>query len=554
MATSLSSASKTPPWVAGLIVFVLAFDLAFFWQHAADAYHSEFGGHPDEAAHVVTGLFVHDALIEAAHDARDGFQGSVVDTGKRFADDYYSHYPKIGLGVWPPFFYLVQSAWTLALGASTTTLLLLMAVLAGQLGVFVYRALRDEYGVLASGLGMVLVLSLPLVRNYYGMVMAETLSALLMLGATLAFGDFLDRERKGDAIWFGVFSTLAILTKGTGLALALAAPLALLWTRKLHLLKRPALWSAVMIVVIFAGPWTWATRHLGAGGWEQPSPSWSFTREALPYYGRKLGLALGVGALPFFVFGLVVKLRLAGAHRGRWAACAALIVAIVVFQSLAPVGREDRHLIPALPAACMVVVAGLCAAEEWWRKRRSSEPAAPGANPAMRPGLIFGLGAVLLLAPPLASAPRAPKGWYGFASLAEALLSEAPPEAVTLVSSDATGEGMFIAEVALREDRPGHVIQRASKSLSRSTWSGSGYSPAFQRDDEVLSFLLRSGITYLVLDDTVPPGKRREHHEQLHRLVTNNPDRFFPVADSEGSRSGKIQSSPIRLFKIVRKN
>jgi len=554
MAISLPSLSKTPPWVAGWIVFVLAFDLAFFWQHAADAYHSEFGGHPDEAAHVVTGLFVHDALVEAGHYAREGFHGPVVETGKRFADDYYAHYPKIGLGVWPPFFYLVQSAWTLALGASPMTLLLLMAVLAGQLGVFVYRALREEYGVLASSLGVVLVLSLPVVRNYYGMVMAETLSALLMLGAMLAFGDFLDRERKGDAIWFGVFAALAILTKGTGLALALAAPLALLWTRKLHLLKRPALWAAVLIVVIFAGPWTWATRHLGAGGWDQTSPSWGFTREALPYYGRKLALALGVGALPLFVFGLVVKLRSAGTHRGRWAACAGLIVAIVVFQSLAPVGREDRHLIPALPAACMFAIAGLCAVEEWWRRRRSSEPAAAAAGTSMRPGLIFGLGAVLLLAPPLASAPRASKAWYGFASLAEALLSEAPPEAVTLVSSDATGEGMFIAEVALREERPGHVIQRASKSLSSSNWSGSGYTPAFQRDDEVLSFLLRSGITYIVLDDTVPPGKRRAHHEQLHRVITGNPDRFFPVAESEGSRSGEIQPLPIRLFKIVRKN
>jgi hypothetical protein len=534
-----------------LILFVLAFDLAFFWQHAADAYHSEFGGHPDEPAHVVTGLFVHDALLEFGQYLKGGMHGSIVDLGRQFANDYYNHYPKIGLGVWPPVFYLVQSAWTLVFGASTVTLLLLMAVLAGRVGLQVYRGLRDEYHFLASALGVALVLSLPLVRTYYGMVMAETLSALFMFGATLAFGDFLDRGCKKDAIWFGVLSTLAILTKGTGLALALAAPLALLWTRKLSLLKRPALWGAVLIIVIFAGPWTYATRTLGAGGWEEPHPSWHYTSAALPYYLKKFGIALGMGALPFFVFGLVAKLRGTQPHRGRWVACAALIISVIVFQSLVPAGKEDRHLIPALPAACMFVVAGLCAVEGWWRKSRNTA-GDPAASPA-RPGLIFCLGAILVLLQPLVLAPRVSKGSYGFASLADTMLSEAPPDAVTLVSSDATGEGMFIAEVALREERPGHIIQRISKTLSHSEWSGGNYEPKFTTDEEVLNFLLHSGITYLVLDDNVSPLRRRENHDQLKRVVTSHPEWFFPLAESEGARGGEIQSQPVRIYKIVPK-
>ena len=71
------------------------------------------------------------------------------------------------------------------------------------------------------------------------------------------------------------------------------------------------------------------------------------------------------------------------------------------------------------------------------------------------------------------------------------------------------------------------------------------------------SFCCAAGITYLACWTSTcncPEGKQREHHAQLHRVVTNHPDRFFPVAEPEGSRSGEIQSSPIRLFKIVRKN
>jgi hypothetical protein len=554
MDSSPSLPSKRPAWIIGLIVIVLAFDFAFFWQYQTGAYQSEFGGHPDEAAHVVTGLFVRDALVEAGHYAVDGFHGSPVQRGREFADSYYAHYPKIGLGVWPPFFYLVQSAWTLPFGATRTILLVLMAALAGAVGALVYRALQEEYGILAAGFGAALVLSLPLVRSHYSMMMAETLSTLLMFGAILAFGLFLDRERKSDALWFGVLAALAILTKGTGLALALAAPLALLFVRKFRLLRRPVLWSAVLIVVLVAGPWTWATRNLGKGGWLQPEPSWSFAREALPYYAGKFGLALGLGALLLAGLGLVARLRPAARNQGRWAASGALIIAVIVFQSIAPVGLEARHIIPALPAACMFTIAGLCFAVEWlvgkWRGPSAESPAIRS-----RMGhVVFGLAAVSLLASLWFSSPRAQKGCSGFAPVAEAMLSEAAPVEVTLVSSDATGEGMFISEVALHEARPGHVIQRASKSLASSTWSGSGYTPAFQKDEDVLAFLLKAKIRYLVLDETVSDDKRREHHDQLLRVVATHAEQFQPVAEAEAWRLGELRTGMIRLYKVSLRN
>src|ERR1700761_8216693 len=90
-------------WIVSLVVFLAAFALAFAWQRSFGSYQSEFGGHPDEPGHVVTGLFVRDALVEAWHYSAGGFHGSSVRFGKDFADRYCSHYPKICLGVWPPF-------------------------------------------------------------------------------------------------------------------------------------------------------------------------------------------------------------------------------------------------------------------------------------------------------------------------------------------------------------------------------------------------------------------------------------------------------------------
>ena len=539
-ATCPPAEKKSRAWVVTAIVFVAAFDLAFFWQRAGGAHRSEFGGHPDEGGHYVTGLFVRDSLVMAAHYAADGFHGSPLRVGKEFADTYYGHYPKIGLGVWPPVFYLVQSAWTLPFSPSRTSILLLMCALAAVVAVQLFRVLREEFGIWQAALGAALWLSLPLVRSYYGMVMAETLSAVLMFGAALAFGDFLDREKRGDVLRFGLLAALAILTKGTGLALVLAAPLALVLTGRFHLLKRPGLWSAVLIVALLAGPWTWATRNLGKGGWVEPNPSWHFTREALPYYVTKLGLGLGIVVLLFFCIGVFVKFRACPRNRGRWTAAGAFIASVVVFQSIAPVGLEARHLISALPAALMFAVAGFVAVT-----KREAAASRRGSLVAVALGVLVLAGAVW---------PLSTKGFTGFAPLAEAMLAEAAPTDVTLVSSDARGEGMFISEVAMHEKRPGHVIQRASKALAKSTWSGSGYAPLFNSDEDILAFLTGGKIQYLAIDDAVPEDKRREHQEQLRRVIGQHADQFTLVASAEMTRDGEPQSAPARLYKVRRKN
>ena len=534
---------KSRAWVVGCIVFVLAFDLAFFWQRVGGAYESEFGGHPDEGGHYVTGLFVRDSLVMAWHYAADGFHGSPIHVGKDYGNDYYAHYPKIALGVWPPFFYLVQSAWTLPFSPSRVSVLLLLCALAAVVAVQLFRVLREEFGTWPAALGTALWISLPLVRTYYGTVMAETLSTVTMFGAVLAFGDFLDREKRGDALRFGLFAALAILTKGTGLALVLAAPLALLFTRRFHLLKRGALWLAVTIIAVLAGPWTWATRNLGKGGWVEPNPSWHFTREAMPYYATKLGLGLGIVVLLLFCLGVFVKVRARSGNQGRWAAAGAFIISVLIFQSIAPVGLEARHLISALPAAIMFAMAGFVTL---------AKPSASGSPPASRRGLALVFG-VLVFASSVW--PLSQKGFAGFAPLAEAMLANAEANDVALVSSDARGEGMFISELAMREPRrPAHGIQRASKELAVSAWSGSNYAPRFTSDDELLAMLTSGKIQYLVLDDALPEDKRQVHHDQLKRVVEEHAEIFVLIASAEITRGGELQFAPVKLYKIQRKN
>lgn len=537
---------NTPPvppnrmrtWLMMALVLVLGFDLAFAWQRHAGAYSSEFGGHPDEAAHYVTGLMIRDYIAK-------GMPGNPMT----FAQEYYRHYPKIALGIWPPVFYLVQSAWTLPFGVSRTSMLLLICVLAAILATMLFCSLREEVGGVPAALGGALLLSLPLVRENYSMVMAEMLSAVFMFGAAYAFGRFLEEEKRSHVLWFGLLSALAILTKGTGVALALMAGLALLISGKWALLRRPALWGAAVLTVVLAGPWTWHFRNEGRlhGAWMEPSTSLHYISLALPYFGGKLFFSLGLVVVAFMLVGMWVKLAGPGARKGRWAAFAALIVGVFVFHVLTPVALEARYLIPVLPAGVAFAVAGMGAlvARLGGRVSEGVKAWAPAAATALLLGASVGW---FTLYPPRWRA----KQWTGFRPLAQLICRDhAPGTATVLVSSDASGEGMFISELAMADERPGHVVERASKVLASMQWTGREYRPRFASDEALLEYLGSGAFGYVALDDSISGFKRQAHHEMLERVLTGNPARFAEVASAPMVRDSILQAAPARLFRVM---
>jgi dolichyl-phosphate-mannose-protein mannosyltransferase len=538
------------PLKARAAAFVLFFAFAALFQFLSGAYRSEFGGHPDEAAHYVTGLMVRDFIATPRAWAHP----------KAFAADYYLHYPKIGLGIWPPVFYVVQSAWTLVFTPARASVLLLMAALAAALALVFFETLRPRFGVTAL-VGALALLALPLVQSYYAMVMAETLSALLMFGAAVLFGKFLDDENPRDAIGFALCASLAILTKGTGLALALVPPLAILFTRKFSLLKNRWLWIAAAIVLVLAGPWTFATRDLGKGGWLEPNPSWHFTKQALGYYAGKLFVAVGLLIALIALSGAVVAFR-SREQRGFSASLTALVIGVWFFQSLAPVGLEARHLIPAVPAVMAFFVIGLSAATKWLMKGRRFT-----ISNAVAVESLWALAyAIFGIAMAIVSSERLPtKHFSGFGPVAYKLLNNPRNrDAVLLVSSDATGEGMFISEVAMRDaHRPGHIVQRASKAFTPDTgfaknWSGAQYQPRFSTEAALRDFLIngepgKPRIDFLAVDNSVPERNRVLHHDLLRRAIESDPLHFVLVCSSPLIRAGVEQKTPVRAYRIVRR-
>jgi hypothetical protein len=112
-----------------------------------------------------------------------------------------------------------------------------------------------------------------------------------------------------------------------------------------------------------------------------------------------------------------------------------------------------------------------------------------------------------------------------------------------LIVSDPKGEGIFIAEVAAAEQRPGHVIERGSKTLSRSNWLGRGYVLLFPATEDLMRYFESDPGRILILDD---PDSQSPDAALVERTVAAYPDRWrliaqYPRIHSAGRAPGEVR-------------
>src|SRR5262249_1703157 len=110
----------------------LAVIIALQWRNAA--FESEFTTISDESAHYVTGLMLRDYIAEG-----------LPQPPMAYATHYYERYPRIGLGQWPPLFYVLQAFWTIAFGVSRVSIVILMAAISASLLTTTYAVCSRYY-------------------------------------------------------------------------------------------------------------------------------------------------------------------------------------------------------------------------------------------------------------------------------------------------------------------------------------------------------------------------------------------------------------------------
>ena len=235
---------------------LLCWGLSFGLLSLSDVLQSEFGGHPDEASHYVTGLMIFDYL-----------SGHLGENPLQFAEAYYEYYPKVAIGHFPPGYYVFESLWFALFSESIGSVFLFQSFVCALLAGFIGCAVTAARGHRLLGIGCALVCcSLPLVQRYAGMVMSDLLLGLFCFLACLSYAAFLRNPSYFLSFLFGCLAATAIMIKGSGLMLAFVPPIALILTRNYDLFKSRKFWASTIPVLLVCLPWMFLTYKITEEG------------------------------------------------------------------------------------------------------------------------------------------------------------------------------------------------------------------------------------------------------------------------------------------------
>lgn len=495
--------------MVSLVVFLFLLALTLTLQVRSGAYESDFGGHPDEAAHVVTGLMVRDYL------AGPFWSGTHP---MRYAEDYYDRFPKVAIGHYPPGFYVIEGLWLLP-SRSQTAALLLPAFLTTLTAWIIFMTTRKLMNFAAAVAASLVFPLMELVQTYTAIVMSDMLLVIWCLLATLSFSRFLATGYARWSLAFGFLAAAAILTKGSGLLLALVPPVAILLTARFRILLAPKLWLAPVPVLLLAVPWLVMTTHITSEGMSA-APLNEYFQQAIPYYSSHMVSVLGIGMITLAIFAVGLGVKSFRREKGLPATEATLwglVVAVFFFYCAVPSGLDERYLLPVIPPMLML---GFAAVDRIASRVRDRVPAISPIPIVAALALLVGWETF--------GSPE--KIFKGHTQVVNVLLESSYKPLNLLICSDARGEGALVAAAALlAPDRV--VVQRGTKLLSSSDWLGRGYAENFANENEMLEILKKSGITHVIVDEGVPEPSVWPHQISVGKAIRDRPDRFRDVRE-----------------------
>lgn len=511
----------------GVVAFAALLGIIVILQILGGAYASGFGGYPDEPAHLVTSLMVRDFI--AGLDFRHPLQ---------FAQQYYYHYPKVAIGVWPPVLYGALGTWFLLVGASRGSAMLFIALVAATTASVIYFTGKRLIGRWAGVLAAVLFVASPLVQEASARVMAEHLVTLGMLVSTLCFARFVRTERISDGLAFGSVAAVAILTHGNAWALGLVPAITLALTNRWYLLRRSGLWLAALPALVFCIPWyVSAPSIINARGGGVAS----MIVEAVPSYTRFIYFGAGLPVLIFALIGVwdtVIRVKPRTKVAAEWAALAALAIATFVLHCVVPVPVDSRFTVLLLPSIVLFSAAGVNLIAHYLGARLPIGVARVGL--ALTLVATFAVGSFAL---PL----QLRNGGYG-ALVHDVMARVSHIPQIWLISSGSTGEGCLVAAVALQERRPESYVLRGKTILAGGDWFWRSTRDRFDTPAKLARLLDDMRVTLIVIDDSVPPRDQRPYHARLQKLVASESETWKLIGSYPQTEDGIVLPNSLHVY------
>jgi hypothetical protein len=500
----------------GLAAFAVLLGIIVTVQALGGAYASGFGGEPDEAAHLVTSLMVRDFI--AGLDFRHPWE---------FAQQYYYHYPKVMIGIWPPGFYGALGIWSLMVGASRGAAMMFIAIVAATTASVIYFTGKQLIGRWAGVLAALLFLASPLVQESSARVMTEHLSTLGMLVSTLCFARFTRTGRIGDGFAFGTVAAAAILTHGNAWALGLVPGVTIVLTNRWYLQRRLGLWLAAVPVLVTCVPWyLFAPSEINVRAGDFAS----LFLEAVPAYAWYIYLGAGFAILTFAfvgVWGTIIRVKPRTEVAPEWAALVGLAIATFILHCVVPVPIQNRFMVLLIPCIVLFSAAGV---------NRIAHRLRALPIGIVRVGLALALMAAFCVESFGLPLRLRNTGYEALVRDVMARVSNVPQ--VWLISSDPIGEGCLVAAVALQEARPNSYVLRAKTLLGGGDAYWRNMQDRFDTPAKLAGLLDDMPVTIIVIDDQIPPDVHRPYQDRLRKLVVSDGDKWEPIGSYPQTKGG----------------
>jgi hypothetical protein len=467
-------------WWLAAVLAVAVLVAAGQWRYGA--WSAGYGAYPDEPAHFVGGLMVHDFLLSGTHYPLT------------FAKNYYLFQPYFAIGYWPPLFYLMEGGWMLVAGYSRTSMMILSGGLTAMLALLLFGAARRwmNAGMALAITG--LFLAIPSVRWSSSVVMTDICVALFCLATTLAAGRYFETRAWKWVILTGLAASLALLTKYLS-AFVLAPPvLLMLIDRRWDLIRSVRTWSIAGIVAVLCGPWIFLSRKFAFIGLDfHPESPWNRIVQCAEVLYTDLGGVLSILAVMAAFWVPLNWRRLNSAQR-----LLALQAPCLAFMLIAgPTGIEVRYFLPGYPGLLVVIALAL---ERAASKKNFARPLMTAAVVA----LVFARWAAYNSGPLPGETLRQVARDVTKAQNSRAILVPAGME------------GPAIAELASVEPERSQVLLiRPSKLLARMNWTGSRYQLAVPDVKAMTSLFDQYPIDTIIL--AASPDRAELPHDRLLR-------------------------------------
>jgi hypothetical protein len=479
-----------------LCIYLLTVLIGVLYAFYKDAVFSGLSG-ADEPAHFVNSLLIYTYVTE-----------HLFENPIEYARELYLHYPKVGLGHWPPVFYVLASSSFAGFPVDTATLII-FSIFVASLPVMplsiVFLRLADWRIALYAAL--IYSASIATLESQKFLMLDQAIAAISFMGL-LVWWQYVERERWITILAYGVLAGIAILIKGNGWVMGLFPIIHILITRRFSILIKPRVYVGAVLAMLVIAPWYYVARNMmGTGFRGEPGliyalgSLWSY----LELLVRNYGIALCAAALYGVYVGLVKAAR--GSDKYNIVSlCVALIAAVLVLQAIVPVANHLRYLAPITAPLVVLAVVGVT--------DLLYEIIPVKLDPIRAVLLLASLA--LFAAPGIAYVVSGPSKVDMKMKQAADLIMQEPNSSVIMVDGSSGTEGGFIAEMAATDRLLTKYVIKSSDVFAESDFTGSQYELKVSSEVEVLERLRAIGI------DTVVIGRNSgsfPHSELLFRAL-----------------------------------